>query len=1418
MTSKDCNCAASPPETAPQSVVNPAGAAMLNGRVGTHATFFEAMKRRLSSVDYPQLASLRTRLTSDPAIALLDAWAIASDVLTFYNERIANEAYLRTATERRSLAELSQLIGYRPGPGVASSVFLAFTLEKDPKQAAAETLIPKGTAAKSVPGDGEMPQTFETSEDLVARAEWNAIKPRRTIPQLVANTSNIENLFLDGTDFQLKPNDRILLLLGSGAGSIALTVQDVRIDNLNKTTELLISETLFSIRRIYREISTRVDPFLQLAENARGFQWLQQKAAEPLTTLKKGDTSATPPVLPMQKWNQLSEYDERITAWGANVPETAPSDAKTELAKTDSPFNSLAKALRTVIESGCTKLIQDMRKTCDEMLQLDEKALKFYDIVKAVDETDAIKLAAAHSSLNTEGMPAVTLLTGEKAILQALFDAVTAATFDAARTQLKTWWGIKASGVLNVRSNSLQTVFAQLKIDIAPIFTYPFTPALEKIVKAADDVALVTPLSGSPAQERINGLEAAVRRSVKTYADALSAIVTLPSPFASAILTQLDVLLCKPIRDEAISLEKHKLAVEAVKKDDDAKASVAAAIGLADVLLLFPTIINERRKLFADEARTIVRDFDSLQTAPSTPVQDAWKKVKDALQKGQEFTGTKPTEKYTTPLNVTMESIGDETAGLIHLISTLPDPGDSNITRKLEDLNRELKRLSALNGGVGPEIPVPPQTSTTGGGIGQVTQSEGELGGRSGNSILHRAADEVLSIPANTAADVVAQLAASYGLVSREELKAKWAAVRNGIQDASAALLSAPLQLFGCHAPRRIFNKKLEIDPGVDWNLEAIDFNGAIFLNAELPAISTPSEIIVQMMNQDDQRLPIRDSQIVARASYGLTQKATRIDLNDAGKDWTKTWRPDPDPTPDPSISFLRKTLALVPTKRLPLAESRLIATIGKEADGNGLSPTYEFELETNQIELDGIYLGLRPGQWIAVEGERSNLSGVISREMGRIAYVRHILRKLPGDAVHTRIFLDATLEHTYKRDTVTIYANVVNATHGETVRQVLGSGDASKAFQKFTLAKSPLTYLAAPTPSGIASALAIRVNNLLWHEQETLLDSEGNSRDYVVQADESWRGSVQFGDGATGARLPTGRENVRAVYRTGLGTQGNVKAGAITQLAHRPLGVKDVNNPLPATGGADPENADQIRANAPLAVMALDRLVSVSDYADFAQNYAAIDKALAKRILIGGQPTVHVTIAGAGDIPIADDSDLFLNLRNAYLQLGDPLLVIQVKVRELLILFLSAGVRLLPDYEWRSVEPVIRKKLYTEFSFARRALGQNAYLSEVQTAIQNVDGVAYVDVDLFAALSQSDFADALEQSAKQTQPTGPGAKARALPDVLHDLLGEPKAVVPVAGIRVVPDKDGTPVIRSAQIAYLSPEVPDSLFLKEITS
>src|SRR5262245_42164225 len=192
----DCGCCEGVEPITPQPVANRPGLDALSYRVGTHASFLETMQARLSSQAFPGLSGLRTREANDASLALLDAWAVVADVLTFYQERIANEGFLRTATERRSVLELTRAIGYELGPGVAASVLLAFTVEEVLGVAASNSSalappgpgnspynsgivdIPKGTQVQSVPAPGELPQTFETSDDFRAHAERNSLRPR----------------------------------------------------------------------------------------------------------------------------------------------------------------------------------------------------------------------------------------------------------------------------------------------------------------------------------------------------------------------------------------------------------------------------------------------------------------------------------------------------------------------------------------------------------------------------------------------------------------------------------------------------------------------------------------------------------------------------------------------------------------------------------------------------------------------------------------------------------------------------------------------------------------------------------------------------------------------------------------------------------------------------------------------------------------------------------------------------------------------------------------------------------------------------------------------------------------------------------------------------------------------------------------
>ena len=96
----ECGCCAGIDAATPGLLFNRSGLSAIAYRVGTYQTFRQSLHARLSDSRWPVLRGLRTRDDDDFTIALLDAWAVTGDILTFYQERIANEGFLRTARER----------------------------------------------------------------------------------------------------------------------------------------------------------------------------------------------------------------------------------------------------------------------------------------------------------------------------------------------------------------------------------------------------------------------------------------------------------------------------------------------------------------------------------------------------------------------------------------------------------------------------------------------------------------------------------------------------------------------------------------------------------------------------------------------------------------------------------------------------------------------------------------------------------------------------------------------------------------------------------------------------------------------------------------------------------------------------------------------------------------------------------------------------------------------------------------------------------------------------------------------------------------------------------------------------------------------------------------------------------------------
>ncbi len=313
---------------------------------------------------------------------------------------------------------------------------------------------------------------------------------------------------------------------------------------------------------------------------------------------------------------------------------------------------------------------------------------------------------------------------------------------------------------------------------------------------------------------------------------------------------------------------------------------------------------------------------------------------------------------------------------------------------------------------------------------------------------------------------------------------------------------------------------------------------------------------------------------------------------------------------------------------------------------------------------------------------------------------------------------------------TVQIDANVVAATQGETVpREVLGSGDATLPFQRFTLTRKPLTYV--PTADGnYQSTLEVRVGNVRWTEVPSFVSMQPSSRVYVVLLDETGQATVVFGDGTHGARLPTGVENVVARYRTGVWPTA-VAAGSLSLLQQRPYGLRGALNPQATVAGIPPEGKASIRDRAPMSVRTLGRVVSLVDYLDFARTYPGVGKATVDPLWTGAAHLAAVTAAGLDGEPAS--ADLCSRLSAALSANAAPGQAASVDGYRPAHFVVQAAIvpdpDLPPDSSPQAVLDAARSALTDAFGPARRSFGQGVAASEVTTVLQSVAGVLAVDL-----------------------------------------------------------------------------------------
>lgn len=192
---------------APRAHLNRPGLDRIDYSIGCYAELRDLLLHRL---DLDQaLAGYSHRDADDPGIALLECAAILGDILGFYQERYANEAYLRTATWRESVAELVRLLGYRLRPGLGGRALLAVAAKGDkPVQ------VPMGFPLKMELSGSSRPVEMETTTAITAYPWLSRFQLYRPLHMDAGITADTTAFYVDQPPPEappLKVGDRLLV-------------------------------------------------------------------------------------------------------------------------------------------------------------------------------------------------------------------------------------------------------------------------------------------------------------------------------------------------------------------------------------------------------------------------------------------------------------------------------------------------------------------------------------------------------------------------------------------------------------------------------------------------------------------------------------------------------------------------------------------------------------------------------------------------------------------------------------------------------------------------------------------------------------------------------------------------------------------------------------------------------------------------------------------------------------------------------------------------------------------------------------------------------------------------------------------------------------------------------------------------------
>jgi hypothetical protein len=349
-------------------------------------------------------------------------------------------------------------------------------------------------------------------------------------------------------------------------------------------------------------------------------------------------------------------------------------------------------------------------------------------------------------------------------------------------------------------------------------------------------------------------------------------------------------------------------------------------------------------------------------------------------------------------------------------------------------------------------------------------------------------------------------------------------------------------------------------------------------------------------------------------------------------------------------------------------------------------------------------------------------------------------------NGVTTQIIFETDLEITVPAAVGAVRGSEdVTATQGFTIFEEYIGDSNGTSYQKFSLARTPL----------ISGSTEVYANDVAYTKVDYLIDANYNDPVYTVNTDANNVSYINFGDNISGRIPPQG--SIYVTYRIGGGASGNVGPNTLTYLLTNVVSGLTVNNQEAAAGGSDPESTDTIRFNAPYSLTALNRAVSLQDYAALAIQVSSVGKAVAdatsfNNITIYMAPYGDVSLGTPGVDSNGDPNAIFDNTADTLLTYltdkAPATTTITVLPPTYVPIDITLTVNILPQYRQKTVSDAVYAALTQSLEFSNVIFAEEYVLQYVLSSILNVGGVSYADVTLLSRTDATFTGDIAASSA----------------------------------------------------------------------